>query len=151
MARNDLATKKADRSSVSQIAQSAWGWDLRLAFVVAGVIWIVYVRNDFEPDWTWVLPQVAISLGLSQRAATEKRDLVSRLSQSNYGTLIRLGDPSEFEVKLPYSIISNVAIISSAFAGLTTAIIQMVNGEIVEAALFAFSGFLTSWSLFGVL
>jgi type IV secretory pathway TrbD component len=106
--------------------------------------------TDFEPQWGWIAPVIALSVTMAGLAWNQRNSLRSRLQGSDYGELLRLADRTETEVRMPFSIVLYVSLVSAFWSTFTAMVIEAVNNQAVEALLLGITAWLAAWTGLGM-
>ena len=143
--------RRPDRASGRRILISTiWHWDLWIA-IAMGVAFaaIVALGDDFHSNRALLLAGVPANVAIGTAAWLAGRWVADRLRTEVYGELLRVIDPREEAISLPYQIVAIVALLGAVLCGLVGAMATWLSGwsavMLNSAALL-----LTAWATIGL-
>ena len=132
------------------ILGSIWSWDFQLATAAALTVGIIVVEIDFAVNETWLYPAFAVS-GVAVAASFRSwRSQKDKLTNTDYGELVRIADPSEIEARMPYTITTWISMFSMGVSLFTFGFLEDVDRRWAEATLLSATTLLFVWSIFAL-
>lgn len=144
-------TRRPDAASWPRLVVSTtWHWDLWIALAVAAVFtMLALAAGDFRGSQPMLIAGVPTNLTVAVAAWLGGRWVADRLRTEDYGELVRVVDPREEAISLPYQVVAVVAILGALLSGFAAAAFdELTVGPLV--VLHGGSLFFTLWAVLGL-
>jgi hypothetical protein len=127
-----------------------WHWDLWTATAGAVVFSIIALAaGDYRGSQPMLIAAVPTNLTISVAVWLGGRWVADRLRTEDYGELVRLVDPREEAISLPYQVVAFIAILGALASGVAAGTLGEL--AIVPTVIFhAGTLFLTLWAALGL-
>lgn len=144
-------TRRPDsRSWPRLVISTTWHWDLWVALAAAVAFSVVTLAaGGFRGSQVMLIAGIPTNLAIAVAAWLGGRWVADRLRTEDYGELVRVVDPREEAISLPYQVVALVAtlgalvsgIAAGAFDGLTVVPLTILHGGTL---------FFTLWAVLGL-
>jgi hypothetical protein len=132
--------------------RTALWWDLLLAVSIAAIFFISWIVSDrFAGGRAYLIGAVPFVFTFATTAWLAGRWLSDRFKEGDYGELLRMVDPDEFEMGYPYQLIAMVGFAGTAWCILAAIIIDGVTNRYIQGTIYAVAVGFVTWSLAGVI
>lgn len=126
----------------------AWDLGLSLAAAVALAVGLFTSERDLEDTTSIVAAAIPYGIAIATASVVSLRWVTDRLKDSEYGRLVRAGDPEERAVSIPFYVVTGVGLLCSLL-GLTLVTLVGETSRGLTALLLTILFFLAVYGLLG--
>jgi hypothetical protein len=125
-------------------------WDFYLALAATVALFVTSViSKNFTGGKAYLIGAIPLAFTIATTAWVVGRWVSDRLVD-DYGELVRIVDPKESGVGLPYLLVTIIGMIATAWAILAAIVIDSVDNKYARGAIYSIAFGLVIWSLAGI-